>query len=186
MPRSIVASLLLLLLLPPAFSAATDAKGAAAAVTRYESRHGFSLEVPAGWRVEPYLDEADVVLEKGLEGSGLLHIYSYDHTAVENPGEPVRADQIKIEGLFCRPAYKSVDAWLAAIPKVTESRPFATGAGEGRLVVNTETDMESGHDYTLRRVILITPSLQVQFHHYPPDSRHAAAFERLAASLKLK
>lgn len=181
--RFLIAVLALFLLLPPLPPAAGAQEPA---TTPFASRHGFSLEVPKGWLIEPFLDEPGVELGKGLEGSGLLHIYSYDYTKAENPGEPVTKDRIKIEGLFCRPAYKDTAAWLADLPKVASSRPFPTGAGEGLLVVNTETDMESGAEYTLRRVILVTPKLQVQFHHYPPDSVHAAAFERIAASFKLK
>lgn len=168
---------------PAAQAAAPAAQTAPVPVAVYKSRHGFSVEYPKGWILQAVVEE-DAALGTGIANPSFFHLYDYDPERADNPGEPVPPDKLKIEVLVARRAFGSYDEWLKTIPRVRTVKDFPTGAGPGKEVVNVEADLENGGTFVSRRVILLTPSLELDFHYYPVDSKARAAFDRVVASFR--
>lgn len=150
----------------------------------YVSRHGFAFRYPPGFFVFSPMD-VEPELEKAIQmGSNYFQVLSYDPARVTDPGAPPSPDVLKMDVRVGRPCHASYDAWLKDLPDVREARDVATGAGPGKIVVNEEFSEESQAHCAVRRGLLLTRGLQVEF-ICPGDTRRVKEFERIVSSFRL-
>lgn len=155
-------------------------------VETYESRHGFKVDYPEGWRLETQMEGYGSLEDADRDGGNYFAIMSYGQDDPRMEGfHYFPADTLKVE-VWVFPNYKDTLAKMITNAKgVTRIDDFTIDGKKAKKVWQSvdEEAPEAGEIYS---IYFVDDGKRVIFMCYPEYTSMTDKFEEIAASFRFK